>query len=283
MDKFKSMHKFCGLAKLMSKKHSFKGFSIAALLSVLSSLGHAQVVTETVEYVMDGQAFTGLFAYDDSTEQKRPGVVVVHEWWGANDYAHKRAKDLAKEGYVAFAIDMYGTGKVADHPKQAKLFMTETMEKMPVAEKRFRKGKEILSQHPRVIKDKIAAIGYCFGGGIVLHMARTGEELKGVASFHGSLGAKTEAKPGDVKAKIRVYNGAKDPFVPEEQIAAFKDEMNQLKADYEVINYSNATHSFTNPGADAVGKKFDMPLAYDAAADRESWQSMLEFFAEIFK
>lgn len=258
--------------------------ALVLLFSVLSSLAvAAEVVSKTVEYEIDGQSFTGFLAYDASIKEKRPGVIVVHEWWGANDYAHKRAKDLAKEGYVAFALDMYGTGKIADHPNEAKAFMSATLEKMDVAEKRFQKGREILAKQDSVDAEKIAAIGYCFGGGIVLHMARAGEDLKGVASFHGSLGTKSPAQEGEVKAKVKVYNGAKDPFVTAEQIDAFKKEMDTAKVDYEFINYEDAVHSFTNPGADAVGKKFEMPLAYDAKADAESWQSMLTFFGEIFK
>lgn len=254
----------------------------ALLMMVVSVFAHADIVSKTVDYQIDGESFTGLLAYDDGIEGKRPGVIVVHEWWGANDYAHKRAKDLAKEGYVAFALDMYGSGKVADHPEQAKAFMNATLEKMAVAEKRFAKGKAILQSQQNVDGDKIAAIGYCFGGGIVLHMARQGSDLEGVVSFHGSLGTKTPAKKGDVKAKVRVFNGADDPFVTQEQIAAFKQEMEAAKVDYKLVNYPGAVHSFTNPGADAVGKKFDMPLAYNKKADTDSWQSMLAFFETIF-
>lgn len=257
---------------------------VVMLFGLLSSIASAgNIVTKTIDYKIDGESFSGFLAYDESIKGKRPGVLVVHEWWGANDYAHKRAQDLAKEGYVAFALDMYGTGKVADHPDQAKAFMTATLEKMEVAEKRFNKGQEILKAQANVDSDNLAAIGYCFGGGIVLHMARAGADLKGVASFHGSLGTKTPAKEGAVKAKVKAYNGAADPFVPAEQIEGFKKEMEAAKVDYELVNYPGVLHSFTNPNADNVGKKFDMPLAYDAKADADSWKSMLSFFTEIFK
>ena len=252
------------------------------VLALMANISYGKVVTETIQYGIDGESFTGLLAYDDAIKEKRPGVLVVHEWWGANDYAHKRAQDLAKEGYVAFALDMYGTGKIADHPEQAKAFMTATLEKMPVAEKRFEKGKAILQSQALVSGDKIAAIGYCFGGGIVLHMARQGADLDGVVSFHGSLGTQTPAEKGAVKAKVKVFNGAADPFVTEEQIAAFKQEMTAAKVDYDFVNYPGAVHSFTNPGADAVGKKFNMPLAYDPKSDNDSWRGMLEFFKQIF-
>lgn len=252
------------------------------VLSFMASVSYGKVVTESIEYEIDGESFTGLLAYDDAIKEKRPGVLVVHEWWGANDYAQKRAQDLAKEGYVAFALDMYGTGKIADHPDQAKAFMTATLEKMPEAEKRFYKGKTILASQPLVDSEKVAAIGYCFGGGIVLHMARTGADLDGVVSFHGSLGTQAPAEKGAVKAKVKVFNGAADPFVTEEQIAAFKKEMTTAGVDYEFVNYPGAVHSFTNPGATAVGKKFNMPLAYDPKSDSDSWAAMLAFFNNIF-
>ena len=254
----------------------------ALVFMVMAATSYGKVVTETIKYEIDGEFFAGLLAYDDAIKEKRPGVLVVHEWWGANDYAHQRAKDLAKEGYVAFALDMYGSGKVADHPDEAKAFMNATLEKMAVAEKRFLKAKSILESQEKVDKDQIAAIGYCFGGGIVLHMARQGTDLEGVVSFHGSLGAKDPAEKGEVKASVRVFNGADDPFVTQEQIEAFKKEMEAANVDYEFVNYPGAVHSFTNPGADKVGKKFDMPLAYNEKADKDSWQSMLTFFDKIF-
>lgn len=254
----------------------------ALLLMVTVPMSYAEIVTETINYEIDGKPFTGLLAYDNAIKEKRPGVLVVHEWWGANDYAHQRAKDLAEEGYVAFALDMYGSGKIADHPNQAKEFMNATLEKMPVAEKRFKKGRAILEKQSNVDSDKIAAIGYCFGGGIVLHMARQGMDLDGVVSFHGSLGTKDPAEKGEVKAKVRVFNGADDPFVTQEQIDTFKKEMESAGVDYEFVNYEGAVHSFTNPGADEKGKKFEMPLAYDKKADEASWASMLSFFDEIF-
>ncbi|MDX1692883.1 MAG: dienelactone hydrolase family protein [Ketobacteraceae bacterium] len=256
--------------------------AMVLVLLMVTQLSYAKVVTKAVDYEIDGKPFKGLLAYDDSIKGKRPGVLVVHEWWGVNDYAHKRAKDLAKEGYVAFALDMYGSGKVADHPDQAKAFMNATLEKMPVAEKRFKKAKSILESQPNVDSDNIAAIGYCFGGGIVLHMARQGMDLEGVVSFHGSLGTQDPAEKGEVKARVRVFNGADDPFVTQEQIEAFKKEMEAANVDYKFVNYKGAVHSFTNPGADEKGKKFDMPLAYNEKAAKDSWQSMLDFFNDIF-
>lgn len=258
----------------------------SALLSVLLLLGSASAMaelkTETVTYRDNGTEMKGYIAYDDSIKGKRPGVLVVHEWWGHNEYPRERARMLAKEGYVAFALDMYGEGKTADHPDDAGKFAGEVRKNMDVAEARFRAALKQLKNHPLTEKDDIAAIGYCFGGGVVLEMARRGVDIDGVASFHGSLGTASPAKPGDVKTKIRVYNGADDPFVKPEAIESFKQEMDAAGANYRFINYPGAKHSFTNPGADENGKKFELPLAYNKEADQKSWQDMLKFFDSIF-
>lgn len=260
----------------------------AAILYLLLFLGYsftalADIETKELKYQVDGQDFTGFLAFDNASKQHRPGVLVVHEWWGHNDYARKRAKMLAEAGYIAFALDMYGTGKLAAHPKDAKKFMQAVLGNMPQAEKRFNTAKKLLQQQEGVDSSKIAAIGYCFGGGVVLHMARSGIDLDGVVSFHGSLGTQTPAKKGQVMAQVRVFNGADDPFIPEQQIIAFKQEMDNAGVNYQFKNYPGAKHSFTNPGADSVAKKFEMPLAYNSEADKHSWQSTLKFFEEIFK
>lgn len=255
------------------------GFLVVMLMSH-HSLG--KIVTETIDYKVEGETYRGVLAYDNSTTKKRPGVLVVHEWWGMNEYAQKRAQDLAKAGYVAFALDMYGVGKLAKHPDKAKAFMTATLEKAGAVKNRFLQAKNLLESRPEVDAKNIAAIGYCFGGGVVLEMARAGVDLRGVASFHGSLGTKNPAQLGKVKAQVRVYNGGKDPFVTDEQAMAFKKEMSAAKVNYEFTSYPAAVHSFTNPGATAVGKKFGLPVAYDERADKSSWKSMLAFFDEIF-
>ncbi|MDH5471977.1 MAG: dienelactone hydrolase family protein [Gammaproteobacteria bacterium] len=243
----------------------------------------AAVVTEQVSYREGDTVMKGLIAYDDSVIGKRPGVLVVHEWWGHNDYARKRAAMLAEMGYTALAVDMYGEGKTASHPEDAGKFSGAVMSNMPVAKARFESAMTTLKHHATVDGDKIAAIGYCFGGGVVLAMARMGVDLKGVASFHGSVGTKSPVQKGQVKAKVRVFNGADDPFVPAEQIAAFKQEMDTAGVDYKFVNYPGVKHSFTNPGADEFGKKFNLPLAYDADADKASWAETKLFFEEIFR
>lgn len=253
------------------------------LLFAVAVTVHAKVVTKEVSYSADGLNLKGYLAYDDAQKKKRPGVLVVHEWWGQNEYIRKRARMLAELGYVALALDMYGDGKQAAHPEDASKFSSAVMKNLDVAEQRFIAGLELLQQQPQTDKDQVAAIGYCFGGGVVLAMARRGVDLDGVASFHGSLGAGAPAAAGKVKAKVLVLNGADDPFVKPEQITAFKEEMTAAGVDYEFVNYPGAKHSFTNPGATENGKKFQLPLEYNAEVDQQSWQKLQSFFQEIFK
>jgi len=243
----------------------------------------ADIVTKKIEYGVDGTEMKGYLSYDDSIKGQRPGVLVVHEWWGLNDYARKRARMLAKLGYTAFALDMYGNGKQAKHPDDAKKFSSEVMSNLPMEKSRFKAAYDLLRKEKTVDPNRIAAIGYCFGVAVVLEMARSGVDLAGVASFHGMLGTAPPAQPGEVKAKILVMTGGEDPFVPADQVAQFKKEMEAAKVDYKVIVYPGAKHSFTNPDADKYGKKFNLPLVYNKAADEASWKEMREFFQKIFK
>lgn len=252
------------------------------LLLLMTVAVRAEIKTETINYVVGDTSMTGYLAYDDAVSGPRPGVLVVHEWWGQNDYARKRAEMLAKLGYTALALDMYGEGKVADHPDTAKAFMQSVISNMPVAERRFAAARAVLEMQPTVDKQHIAAIGYCFGGGVVLHMARVGMDLDAVVSFHGSLGTEAAAQPGAVKARILVFTGADDPFAPPEQVQAFEHEMSAANAMYELVSYSGVKHSFTNPAADAVGQRFNMPLAYNAQADAASWKRMQSFLETVF-
>jgi len=244
---------------------------------------HAKVTGKNVEYTVDGVTLKGYLAYNSSMKGKGPGVLVVHEWWGLNDYARERARKLAGLGYTALAVDMYGEGKTATHPDDAGKFSSELMTNFDTAKARFTAAEDFLKKQPNVDPERIAAIGYCFGGGVVLNMARQGADLKAVASFHGNLTAIKPAEPGMVKAKIRVYHGADDKFSTPEQIEAFKKEMTDAKADFMFIAYPGAVHSFTNPEATAYGKKFNIPLAYNKKADKESWADMKKFFAETLK
>jgi len=256
---------------------------IPILLFLYSSVLSAQVTGKEVSYQAGGVTMNGYIAHDDAKQALRPGILVVHEWWGHNAYARRRADMLARLGYVALAVDMYGDGKQANHPDTAAKFSSQVVKNLDSAEKRFNAARRLLQQHKYVDKQRFAAIGYCFGGGMALAMARRGVDLKGVVSFHGSLGAGAPAKAGAVKARLLVFNGADDPFVKAAQISAFKQEMKQAKVSYEFISYPGAKHSFTNPDADSFGKKFNMPLAYNAQADKASWKKMQVFLGEVFK
>lgn len=252
------------------------------LLAIISFSTQAEIITKVVNY-SDGEiSMKGYLAFDNSIKTKLPGVIVVHEWWGHDEFAKERARALAKLGYHAIALDMYGNGKNASHPKDAGAFSGEVKKNMAVAEKRFMAAYKLLQQQDNIDNNKMAAIGYCFGGGIVLEMARRGVKLDAVVSFHGSLGTKSVAKKGAIKAKILVLNGKDDPFVKASAISAFKKEMKAAKVDFKFINYAGAKHSFTNPGADKNGAKFKLPLAYNKNADKKSWDEMKRLFAKVF-
>jgi len=238
---------------------------------------------EEVTYSVDGTTLKGYIARPTASGGKRPGVLVVHEWWGNNDYTRKRADMLAELGYVALAVDMYGDGKTVDNPKEAGALSGEARKNIDVSDKRFAAARALLARQPDVDAGRIAAIGYCFGGGIVLEMARRGSDLAGVVSFHGGLGTPAPAKPGAVKGKLLVLNGAADPFVKPDQIDAFKKEMQAAGVTYTFIDYPGAVHAFTNPAATENGKKFNLPLAYDADADKKSWAEMQRFLQTVLK
>lgn len=242
-----------------------------------------QIELRPVEYQAGGLTMKGTVAYDANQKGLRPGVLVVHEWWGHNDYAKRRARMLAELGYTALAVDMYGDGKSAQHPDDATKFMKELTGDPAAVKARFLAALETLRKEPTVDKSRIAAIGYCMGGGIVLGMATQGVDLRAVASFHGSLGMAKPAAPGTVKAKVRVYHGADDKFIPPEAIAEFKKNLTAAKVDFQFLSYPGAVHGFTNPDVDALGKKFNLPLAYNAEADKQSWDDLTKFLADTLK
>lgn len=256
---------------------------ITSLLLLLASLSsQAAVVGREVSYQSGDTLLKGYLAYDDAVQGKRPGILVVHEWWGQNAYARHRADLLAELGYTALAVDMYGEGKTAEHPDEAGKFAGAVRQNLPLMKARFLAAREFLNDQPSVDPQKNAAIGYCFGGSVVLEMAIEAVDLAGVASFHGSLGGLSTPRKGAVKARVLVANGADDPFVTAEQIAAFKAMMDAAGADYTFINYPGASHSFTNAGADQLGEHFHLPLAYNTAADSASWQALELFLTRVF-
>ncbi|MCU7795788.1 MAG: dienelactone hydrolase family protein [Candidatus Thiodiazotropha sp. (ex Myrtea spinifera)] len=259
-----------------------KNIVIFLLLMGLTISVQAGVVGQPLEYRDGETVMQGYLAYDDAIEGNRPGILVVHEWWGHNDYARRRAEQLAGMGYTALAVDMYGEGKQATHPKDAGKFAGEVKKNMAVATARFEAARDLLAAHPTVKGDAISAIGYCFGGGIVLEMARRGVDLDLVASFHGSLPTEHPAQTGKVKAEVLIFNGAADPFVKPEQIEAFVAEMEAAGVKYSFTNYDGAKHSFTNKDADTYGEKFSLPLAYDEAADNQSWETLSQALRKAY-
>jgi dienelactone hydrolase len=236
---------------------------------------------ENVTYTSNGMTMNGYLAYDASKEGKRPGILVVHEWWGLNDYPKMRARRLAELGYVALAVDMYGNGKTVDNPDDAGKMATPFYQNLQMTKGRFDAALSKLKTYSQVDTNQIAAIGYCFGGGVVLNMARMGENLKGVVSFHGGL-VGAPADKNLLKAKILVCHGAADQFVKPQEVSQFKKQMDSIGADYTFKQYPNATHAFTNPAATQTGEKYKIPIAYNAAADSASWNDMKQFFAKIF-
>ncbi|MFA6201694.1 MAG: dienelactone hydrolase family protein [Gallionella sp.] len=253
---------------------------LALCLSALTA--QAAVQGREVSYQENGVTLKGYVAYDDAVKGRRPAVLVVHEWWGHNDYVRHRADMLAKMGYTALAVDMYGDGKLANHPDDAGKFATALNSNMPLAKARFDAGIKLLGTQKTVDAAQMAAIGYCFGGGVVLNMARLGENLKGVASFHGGLNTEIAVAPGTIRARILSFTGEDDVMITADKVAAFKAEMDAAKANYRVVTYPGVKHSFTNPDADELGKKFNLPLAYNADADKDSWQQTTVFLREIF-
>ncbi|MFO7543661.1 MAG: dienelactone hydrolase family protein [Thiobacillus sp.] len=250
---------------------------LAFFLVLSASPALAAIVGMDVSYKAGETPMRGFIAYDDATKAPRPGVLVVPEWWGVNDYARKRARMLAAEGYVALVVDMYGNGRTADNPKDAGGLAGSVNKNPPLALARFQAAEKYLASQPNVKKGDIAALGYCFGGGIVLNMARAGLPLKSVVSYHGVLATDVSVKPGDIKAKLRVFHGEADPIVPPAQVEAFKTEMDNAKADYMFVAYPGVKHTFTNREADSYAAQFNLPLKYDNGADKDSWTRTLEF------
>lgn len=236
------------------------------------------LVEKEVTYSTDSTTMKGYLVYDGDLEGKRPGVIVVHEWWGNNDYSKNRARMLAKLGYTALALDMYGNGKVADNPNDAGKYATEVFTNIKQAEARFMAAYNLLKEQEQTDPEKIGAIGYCFGGSVVLHMASIGTDLAAVVSFHGGLKPVISSEPKNVKAHILVCTGGSDPMVPKEDVEKLKNEFDKAGVKYEIVTYPDATHAFTNPASDENGKKFNIPIAYNEKADKESWEKMKEFF-----
>ena len=255
----------------------------AAFALSFGGAAHAAIQEEAVTYRDGDTTMKGFIVYDDASSAKRPGMIVVHEWWGITKHTRDEARSYASQGYTAFVADMYGDAKTADNPTDAGA-LSGAVRKNPAAmQSRFNAAKEVLSKHASVDPSRVGAAGYCFGGSVVLDMARTGTDLKGVAAFHAGLGAAgPQAAAGKVRAKVLVLNGEADPFIKPEAVDAFKKEMAAASVDYRYINYPGAVHAFTNPEATEKGKQFNLPLAYQAEADKQSKAEASKFFSAVF-
>jgi dienelactone hydrolase len=254
-------------------------FAMAIASLAMISGASAEIRSESVTYYDGGDELTGHFYWDDSISGKRPGVMVVHEWWGLNEYVKWRAGQLAEMGYIAFAADMYGSEKSTTHPSQAQEWMTATTSNLDDWRRRGLAGLAQLRLHPLSDGSQLAAIGYCFGGATVMQLAYAGADLKGVASFHGSLPPPNGDEANNIKGRVLIEHGNDDAFVPAERVAAFKSAMNDAGVDLTFHGHDGARHGFTNPDAGNFGID---NLKYDAAADESSWQSVQQFFRQIF-
>lgn len=263
--------------------------SLASFLSVLfftSAFAQGnntkmKITGKEITYTLNEKTFKGYVAYDEAKKGKRPGILVVHEWWGSNDYVRMRARMLAELGYIAFAVDMYGDGKLASNPQEAQQLSGEVYNDMDALKNRLTAAEANLKAFPQTDGDNIAAIGYCFGGAVVLNAAKLGMDFKGVVSFHGALAGVAPDK-GLLKAEILVCHGGDDKFVSEADVTNFRKQLDSVDAKYLFKVYPGATHAFTNPEATALGKKFNMPIAYNEPADKKSWNDMKAFFSTIF-
>lgn len=234
--------------------------------------------SEEVVYQAGAVPLRGFVAWDPAKKQKRPGVLVVHEWWGHDEYARGRARQLAEKGYTAMAVDMYGDGKTAKTPEEAQKLMGEVTGDQEKMRTRFLAARDVLFEREGTDGARTAAIGYCFGGAVVLEMARLGIDLRAVAGFHpGSLATAHPARKGTLRARVLVCIGEADPFVSKDERAAFRREMTGAAADFELVEYPRVQHGFTVKAATERGKSYGLPLAYDAQADQDSWSRLVQF------
>lgn len=264
----------------MSSRTFFRLCGALALVCLGLTEVQARVVTQTVTYRDNGTVLRGFLAYDDGLKGKRPGVLVVHEWWGLNDFARERALKLAGLGYVGLAADMYGGGATTRDREEAGKLAGALLKNPDLLRARAHAALKVLAAAPRVDPKRLAAIGFCFGGTTVLELAYSGADLAGVVSFHGGLPRPQPGELTHLKAKILVLHGADDPLVPAADLTNFQQAMRQAGADWQMVFFSGAVHSFTNP---AAGGNKASGAAYDALAARRSWRYMQEFFREIWR
>ena len=236
----------------------------------------------SLSYSAGDLTMIGYLAQASDAPPSSPGVLVLPEWWGLNSYIRRRTEDVARLGYTALGVDLYGAGTTAEHPDQAGALMNTLLEDMDTGTERLQAAVAALTEQPGVDASRLAAIGFCFGGAMALHLARIGTPLKAAVSFHGALDSFHKVTPGVITAKILICHGDADEFISKESIQTFHNEMKIAGANYEFISYPGALHGFTSPEADENGRKYGLPLAYDENADKESWKSMTHLLAELF-
>lgn len=237
---------------------------------------------EVISYTSDSAKMTSYVYYDENRTGPRPAILVIHEWWGLNDYARMRAQKLAELGYIAMAVDMYGDGKTGPDPAAAEKLAMPFYMNPQLAKTRVDAAMAEFKKNPNVDASKTAIIGYCFGGAVAIGVARLGGDFKAAVSFHGNLNV-VPANKDLLKAEILVCHGGADPFVPQTEVDQFKKQMDSIGAKYTFIAYDSATHAFTNPDATAMGEKFKIPIKYNAKADTASWNDMKTFFKRILQ
>jgi len=266
---------------IISCKTESKDKAASKQTSTIQKEDPVSIVGEEIAYETDSTLMRGYLAHNSAIDEKKPGIIVVHEWWGHDDFARKKAEKLAELGYVALAVDMYGQGKTANHPEEAMAFSSKVMKNFDTAKARFEAAVETLKADKNVDNNKISAIGFCFGGSVALSMANTGANLDAVAVFHSGLGLPVMPNE-NLKAKLLIQNGAEDMMITDEQISTFKSQLDDVNADYEYIAYEGVKHSFTNKKADSLGKKYNLPLAYDKEAAEKSWEKMTLFLEKTY-